>query len=354
MQRYCRRVDRRDFILYVEELEVMVRLVRPFGDLKAELRALRETVGAVDAVPYGGVVEITGSDRSTFLHNMCTNDIGNLAPGGGCELFLANVKGKTLAYALALCRETSLVLVTAEGRAGEMIAHLDRYIIREDVQLHDRSEEWASLLLAGGESDKIVGEMLNVDPPGGWCRHETGTSEGRGVRVCAMDQYGAGGFLLTADVETMSALAGRIADRGVLGCGLAAAEVLRIESGLPMFGADITEENFPQEVGRDEFAVSFTKGCYLGQETVARIDALGHVNRLLCGLRFECDDPPLAGTAVSAEGSEVGRVTSAVYSPRAGTPIALAYLKRGFTATGTQLQVKDAAAHVVELPMPVV
>jgi folate-binding protein YgfZ len=124
-----------------------------------------------------------------------------------------------------------------------------------------------------------------------------------------------------------------------------------VEAGFPLFGHDIGEDNLPQEVGRDAQAISFKKGCYLGQETVARIDALGHVNRLLCGVKFTADTVPAGGTTLVAAGKEVGHVTSAVWSPRLKSALALAFVRRLHATAGTRLESEAGAAEVVTLPV---
>jgi folate-binding protein YgfZ len=125
----------------------------------------------------------------------------------------------------------------------------------------------------------------------------------------------------------------------------------RIESGMPLFGVDFHEDNLPQEVGRDAESISFTKGCYLGQETVARIDALGHVNQRLVGVRFSGNEVPQAGTELSFGGAKVGRVTSAAWSPRLSAPLALAMVRREANAVGTKLESPFGAAEIVALPL---
>jgi folate-binding protein YgfZ len=125
----------------------------------------------------------------------------------------------------------------------------------------------------------------------------------------------------------------------------------RIEAGTPLFGQDITEKNLPQEVARDALAISFTKGCYLGQETVARIDALGHVNQTLCGLRFAGPDSPPPGTELTIDDKVVAHVTSAAFSPRLGGPLALGYVRRGHTLPGTAFTSSRGPASVVKLPL---
>jgi folate-binding protein YgfZ len=124
----------------------------------------------------------------------------------------------------------------------------------------------------------------------------------------------------------------------------------RIEAGVPLFGRDITADNLPQEIGRDQVAISFTKGCYLGQETVARIDALGHVNRQLVGVRFEGNEVPAVGTKLTAEGKEVGQVTSAAWSPKLAAPLAIALVRRGHAKAGTRLTSASGDAVIVVLP----
>jgi folate-binding protein YgfZ len=140
---------------------------------------------------------------------------------------------------------------------------------------------------------------------------------------------------------------------GAAACGEQAFQSARIENGTPLYGADISEENLPQEIGRDQLAISFTKGCYLGQETVARIDALGHVNRTLCGVRFSCDSVPRAGTPLFSDALDkpVGQITSSCWSPRLKSPLALAFLKRGHHEPSTKLNWEGGPAEVVALPL---
>jgi folate-binding protein YgfZ len=127
----------------------------------------------------------------------------------------------------------------------------------------------------------------------------------------------------------------------------------RIEAGFPLFGVDFGEENFPQEVGRDPVAISFTKGCYLGQETVARIDALGHVNQRIAGVRFFGSDVPMNGTKLTLQGKEVGVVTSAAFSPKLGAPLALSMVRREANSPGTRLGSAIGECEVVALPLAV-
>ncbi len=327
--------------------------LRPIGDSDSEYRAMREDVGVADLSAHT-IVELTGGDAATFLHNMCTADINRLAAGGGCEFFLTNVKGKTIAFGLALRRAGSIVLHSAPGQAETIVAHLDRYIIREDVELHDRGDQWGVLLFAGPNSAAVMTDLFHVEPPASVLQHvEANVETGATVNICRTDWFGPDGFLVHADRAFLdSILRGLSSVAGA--CGGETVTALRIEAGTPLFGADITDDNFPQEVGRNKRAISFTKGCYLGQETVARIDALGHVNRTLCGVQFDEPTVPDAGAelfAGQAAGAAIGHVTSATFSPAIEAPLALAYLRRGHTQPGTELQSEVGAARVVELPL---
>jgi folate-binding protein YgfZ len=141
-------------------------------------------------------------------------------------------------------------------------------------------------------------------------------------------------------------------DAGARPCGFDALEAARLEAGTPWYGRDITDKNLPQEVARDPLAISFVKGCYIGQETVARIDALGHVNKLLVGVRFPgASHAPEPGTDLTAAGQSVGQITSSALSPKLGHPLALAYIRRGHHEPGTRLDSDQGPAEVIGLPV---
>lgn len=295
-----------------------------------EYSALRRGFGCVELANWTSIT-LTGQDRQAFLNNFCTNEVKRLQAGERCEAFILNVKGKILGHGLVECRDEKLVFITVPGQAERLIAHLDRYIIREDVQLRDTTAERKFVLIAGGDG---AGAGLTRDQWIHWRLLET--------EVCG---------LLETPAEELAALRNELRAEGATICRLSAFEALRIESGTPLYGWDFDEENLPQEVGRNEQAISFTKGCYLGQETVARIDALGHVNQELVGVRFAGDAIPAAGTELSSGGAAAGRVTSAAYSPALSVPLALAMVRRNFAAPGARLESAAGACEVVDLPV---
>jgi hypothetical protein len=173
---------------------------------------------------------------------------------------------------------------------------------------------------------------------------------GQAVCLRRVDIVGPIGFLLVAARAAGAAVGGALRAAGAASVGHAAFEAARIEAGFPLYGRDITDRNLPQEVARDDRTISFRKGCYLGQETVARIDALGHVNQLLVGLRFAGPNVIPVGMELSAAAAKVGQVTSAAISPLQQGSVALGYVRRGHQAPGTRLESSQGTAEVVSLP----
>lgn len=294
-------------------------------------------------------VELTGSDCASFLHNLCTNDIKRLTPGTGCEAFLLDARGHVLAHVFVLCYPESLLLETVPEQAKAIVGHLDRYLIRERVELHDRSSAWQEWLLAGPLAAEIL-ERLAGEAPGAMLASVQCALAGSPASAVKVPLTEATGFLLIAPNETGADIERALNEAGAAPCTAATFDIARLENGFPFYSRDITDKNLPQEVARDRAAISFNKGCYLGQETVARIDALGHVNKMLCRLRFAGSDVPEPGMQVCAAGQPVGQVTSSVFSPRLSAPLALAYIRRGSHQPGTILDSDAGAAEVLAPP----
>ncbi|HEY2840397.1 MAG TPA: glycine cleavage T C-terminal barrel domain-containing protein [Pirellulales bacterium] len=324
-------------------------IVTSFGDSQAEYKALTEGAGLAD-FSRRTLIEITGDDRASFLHNLCTNQIRELRPGAGCEAFLTNVQGHVLALVNVLCHDDRFVLETVPDQEAKILAQLDRYLIREKVELLGRSDAWAELLLAGSEAGSLL-TSLGCQPPSRLLDHVVAEIGAIAVDVCLVDITIGGGYLLRCERDRMAQLWMTLREAGARPCGAMAVEMARVEAGTPYYGPDISDKNLPQEIARDARAISFVKGCYLGQETVARIDALGHVNRTLVGVRFAGHTVPAPGVEFSLDQKTIGQVTSAVFSPRLASPLALAYVRRGHNNVGTQLQSALGPAEVVSLPI---
>ena len=319
-------------------------------DRDAQYKSLTAGAGFVD-LSDRTQIELTGEDRAKFLHSFCTNDILVLAPGEGCEAFLTDVKGRILGYVFVFCGGDSLIMETVPGQTAALIEHLDRYLIREQVLLHDRTDEFGELLLSGQESESLITKLVESHVPKRPLEHVDVRLAGCRVWLRRVPLTGPVSFLIGCPAGDVQSVAHALQDAGAAACGADALETARIEAGSPFYGQDVTSGNFPQEVNRDAPAVNFKKGCYLGQETVARIDALGHVNRKLAGVRFGGERVPAAGTELLVDGKTVGHVTSAAHSPRLEAPLALAYVRRGHNEPGAKLSSPAGNAEVITLPL---
>lgn len=318
-------------------------------DWLAEYDALVRRAGLVELARTQ--IELSGADRATFMHNLCTADVKRLPPGAGREAFLTTVQGKTLGHGFLFAGPATLVIDTVAGQAETILKHLDHYLITEQVTLTDRSQEWSEFLLAGPQAESLLAECLGVQVAEPRLSHAIVDAAGQDVWVRRVDITQPGGFLISVGRERSDAMRNKLLAAGAKACGLEAFEAARLEAGFPWFGVDLTEANLPQEVGRDQQAISFVKGCYLGQETVARIDALGHVNKSLVGLRFDGPNVPTAGTELQAGGAVIGQVTSATWSPRLQAPLAMGYVRRGHNEVGTKLASAVGDAEVIALPL---
>lgn len=302
-----------------------------------EYFALTQAAGVVDFSGRGRL-EATGDDRKSFLHKLSTNDVQGLAADAGCEAFFLDARGHVLGHAFLISTGQSLVMETVHGANEILLKHLDRYLIREKVELHDRTNEWAELLLAGAQSHELLARLANGEPPGARLNSAEMVVAGQPALVTRVEMTRPGGYLLfLRDGGRRREVIDALRAQGAVLCAEAAFTAARVEAGFPMYGQDITDSNLPQEVARDDLAVSFRKGCYLGQETVARIDALGHVNKTLVRLRFDASEPPPPGTELIAGEVDVGRVTSAAFSPLEKAVVALGYVRRGSNEPGSKL-----------------
>lgn len=322
-----------------------------FGDFAGEYEALASGAGLVDFRARTRI-EFTGDDRASFVHNLCTNEVRKLTPGTGCEAFLADARGHLLAHVFLFCRASSLLLETVANQEAKLLAHFDRYLIREKVQLAGRSEADAEFLLAGPRAAEILPNLIGAEPPSQRLHHVEAELAGCRALVARVEMTRAGGYLIFCQRPDGAAVWRALNAAGARPCGLQAWEAARIEAGFPCYGIDLNDKNLPQEAARDALAISFVKGCYLGQETVARIDALGHVNKSLVGVKFSEASVPEPGLELTSGGQSVGNVTSACFSPRLNAPFALAYVRRGLTEPGTMLESSLGGAEVTSLPAP--
>ena len=303
-------------------------------------RAATEGVALVDRSERGKLA-LSGDDAVVFLDSLLSNDIAAIGVGAGADAALLTHKGRMLAEVRVLRTEHELELDTERAGLQALFDALNNYKIGYRAELHKRTLQRGLLSLIGPGADALLGAQA---PPPDEHEHSAGRLGDRSVRLIRTD---AGVDVLCASEDTDAVMAA-LSAMGAIAIDPAAAETVRIEGGRPRFGVEIGEDTMPQEAGIHERAVSYSKGCYVGQETVARLYWKGKPNRHLRGLRL--DGPVDAGSALMLAGQQVGSVGSFAQSPRLG-PIGLALLRRE-AEPGATLEVggSDARATVVELP----
>jgi folate-binding protein YgfZ len=309
-----------------------------------DYRALTTGCALADPSAMGrlGRLEMVGADRQRFLNAYVTCDVKPLAAGDGAYGFLTSSQGRILSDLVVLVHPDRLWLEVGPDLEETIADHLRKYVIVDRVEIRPLGD-MTPLTLIGPRAAEILGSALDAVPPGDW-KHARAMVDGTEVTVQRTGRLGAPAFTLWVPASIEPHLtAGLIALEGVRQVGPDALEVLRVEAGIPRFGQDFGPDNFPQETG-DESAVSYTKGCYLGQEVVARIHYRGGVQK---GLRRLVFDAPVApGSGLLFEGREVGTATSVVRSPD-GRTIGLGILHKKGAEPGTSLEVTGGGTATV-------
>lgn len=321
------------------------------SSLADDYRALREGCGLADLSDRGRL-ELLGPDRQRFLNGYITCDVKALAPGAGAYGFLTSNQGRILADAVMLAHADRLWLDLPPGKAAEISGHLSKYILADQVEIVPL-DDMMPLALIGPRAAEVLGdEAVSALGEGPW-HHARVKVHGTEVALQRAERFGAPAFVLWVSASIAKLLVKSLReDERVLEVGDEALEVLRTEAGIARFGQDFGADNFPQETGAEEAAVSYTKGCYLGQEVVARIHYRGGVQKSLRGLVFAAGSAPRPGTVLSHEGREVGAVTTVVDSPALGLPVGLGILHKRGAAAGTRLESgAGGTAEVRDLPL---
>ena len=311
----------------------------PAVELDAQYRQLREECGLLDRSAQGKL-SIRGREAAEYLQGQLTNDIEALAPGEGCYAALLDRKGHMQADMRVLRLDADEIWIDTEPVALEAARrHLQTYKIGRDVELEDATETRTILSLIGPRSVELAGSAALPE-------HTSEVTVVRGIDSIAVGTpRGIDLIVLGEDAER---LRDSLVDAGACEVNEEAAEILRVESGTPRFGAEMDARTMPAEAGIVEAAVSFSKGCYIGQETVARLHYKGKPNRHLHGLRLSAPVPP--GTPLTLEEKDVGRIGSSCVSPVHG-PIALAILRREAEPGAELASGEDGVtARVVDLP----
>ncbi|MBS1819892.1 MAG: folate-binding protein YgfZ [Acidobacteria bacterium] len=313
--------------------------------------------GAGLIVRQHGLIVMHGRDRASYLQGLLTNDIAALTPGLGCYAAYLTAQGRMISDLHVYELGDAILLTLPPATKDTVLAKLDQFIFSEDVQLADATDAFASLAVAGPAAASVVAAALG-HPAGdleGLPLHGNRRVEALGhtLILLRVDDLGVPAFEIVMPREALTGLSDALRSAGAVDMDDATAHVLRVEAGIPLFGADMDEETIPLEAGLESRAISQTKGCYVGQEIIIRVLHRGHgrVARKLVGLVFDGDDVPQPGTTLHVPDKEVGAVTSSAWSPALGRAIALGYVKRDVAEPGTSVTSPDGrTAQVVALP----
>ncbi len=336
-------------------------IVGDYGDVLAEYAALRKTAGVLD-LSFRSRLCLTGADRIRFLHGQVTNDVKKLRIGEGCYAALVTAKGKMESDLNLFNLADELLLDFEPGLSATISARLEKFIVSDDVQIGDAAPHYGLLTVQGPQAQAVVRSLEIFPELPATALGFTKTTHNRLGEIYLMHhaRLGSSGLDLFVPTPSLGAVADKLiaAAKTVGGraCGWRAFEIARIEAGIPRYGADMDETNLPLEAGLESRAVSYSKGCYIGQEVLNRIHSIGQVTKELRGLRLADDLTalPLKGDKLFHAGKEVGYITSAVKSPILGANLALGYVRREANQTGTVLTARsgggESSLTVVPLP----
>ncbi|MCK6551220.1 hypothetical protein L6R52_35625 [Myxococcota bacterium] len=308
--------------------------------IDAEVKVLRTGAGVL-ARPDVKTLRLVGPDRVRFLNGMVSNDVAALAPGQGVLAVKTSSKGRVEALVRVRAASDALLLDVTAAVAERTRATLEQFIIMDDCVISDVSAERDVVSIVGPEGAHVLA-AAGFDGAAALAPHAS-TSIGD-VTVVADPSLGVPGFELHAPAGQGEAIALRLVAAGASPVSLAALDVVRVEAGVPADGRELDDETFPMEA-RLEHAISFSKGCYIGQEVIARATNFGGVKHILVGLVVDGDALPEEGAPIFVEGSDVraGELTSIVRSPTLGRTIALGFVRRTEEAVGTRLVVASAS-----------
>lgn len=326
-----------------------------FGDVPAEYSAAMEGACAFDVTDREALV-VSGPDSAVFLHRILANDVRGLAPGKAQRNLLLSSKGKVLFdFELAHLGEP-FVISAPPGRGKDLAKALDTYLFAEKVTITDATATHAPIEIIGPKAEAIVHGVLEAALPAAPDGCAAIEWVGAEVVVTRLPVAGSPGFRLDVGTAGVHALWAALTAAGARPAGRIVRDILRVEAGAAEPLLDIDENVYPQEA-RLECAFSLDKGCYIGQEVVAKIDTYGGLNKRLVGVKLSNDDPVPHGTRLfrldEGEWRDLGVITSWAYSFVLDTGLALAYVKRRHQKTGTEFRVGEGQASAVIVPLPV-
>ncbi|MDT7806475.1 MAG: hypothetical protein QOJ70_288 [Acidobacteriota bacterium] len=333
-----------------------------YGDVLKEYEAVRgggDAAAGLFDLSSRGRVEVSGGEAVQFLNGMLTNDVARLEDGAWMHAAFPNPQGRLVASARVFRRGDAFLFDTEAATYERLLKSLERFTLAGDFHVRDLTSETATLSLQGARALELVRNALGEEAANTERGRTSSPEFGEGrVTIARATHTGEDGFDLFVNADDAESLWGALVAAGARPVGFDALEILRVEAGLPRYGLDASDANVVLEVVDEAEAVSYTKGCYTGQEIIARIHWRGHVAKRLAGVIFDRDVEPPTEARLRDCGNEreAGRITSSVFSPRLRRQVALALVKYDFLAVGTELKVHSGdtevcAAHVSELPL---
>jgi aminomethyltransferase len=314
-----------------------------YGNVEQEYWALRKGVALRD-VSFFGKIKVAGKDAQDFLHRMISNDVKSLTPGKGVWALFLDIKGHIQGDMKIYRFPEYLLMVMQHHAKDRVVKGLDRYVIGEQLQFTDVSDQFGMFQILGPESTAFLKSKGAPKLPESNLSFETVPFDGIETQIIRLGL----GYALLFPADFAVKLLNFFDAQPV---GMQAFHIYRIESGLPVLGLDYDDTNLPQESRLDQ-ALNFNKGCYLGQEVMARLDAQGHVNRVLMGL-VSADELGKDQKLFAGE-KEVGRITSSARSPLSGKYVALGYIRREFAKEDQPLNLQDHSTTAIVRNLPIV
>ena len=337
----------------------MSEAVKSQAGVAAEYEAVRGGGAGLFDLSARARIEVSGAEAVQFLNGMLTNDVARLEEGAWMHAAFPNPQGRLVASTRILKRGGAFLFDTEAATYPSVLKHLERFTLAGDFRVRDLTTETALLSVQGARAAEFVGAALGAEAAATARGRVTRAAFGEGeVSVIRATHTAEDGFDLFVDTASAEALRDALVGAGARPAGQEALEILRVEAGVPRYGVDASDANVVLEVVDEAEAVSYTKGCYAGQEIIARIHWRGHVAKRLTGVIFDRDAEPPSDARLRdcAAGREAGRITSSVYSPRLRRRVALALVKYDFLAPGTELKIfsgdaEVCSAHVADLPL---
>jgi folate-binding protein YgfZ len=326
-----------------------------YGDSATEYRQARESVALLDT-NYRAFIELKGPDRVRYLNAIVSNDIQVVREGQGTVALLLNPQGHILAELECYALPDRLLVVSHALVRERTVQTLDKFIIMDDVTLVDATDRIGSVALEGPQAATIVKQLGGISLERMAERmHEEAMIGGLRCRVVRRSNFGEIGAEFLTSRDDLPALWRTLAEaaraQGGGPIGYTTFNALRLEAGVPWFSYDFNDKVIPQEAALETTHVSFSKGCYTGQEIVERVRSRGHVNRRRVGLEFSGQAIPAFATPLSVADREVGLVTSAALSPALGRIIGMGYVRSEANSVGSELEWAGGTAKVIELPI---